>query len=72
MQDKMYIYGLLDPTVSQIRYIGYTDDVNERYPAHLADASNCRKASRRNFSISAGVGSLSTKTRDMIILFRKF
>lgn len=36
MQDKMYIYGLLDPTVSQIRYIGYTDDVNERYPAHLA------------------------------------
>ena len=44
MQDKMYIYGLLDPTVSQIRYIGYTDDVNERYPAHLADASNCRKA----------------------------
>jgi len=32
---KVYIYGLIDPSTNQLRYVGKTVDINRRYRRHI-------------------------------------
>ena len=33
--DKIYIYGLIDPKLNLIKYVGATNDLNDRYSQHI-------------------------------------
>lgn len=39
----MYIYALLDPMSHEIRYIGKTNNIIERYRNHIREKSNCHR-----------------------------
>lgn len=43
MQQKHYIYGLIDPTTKGIRYIGKTIDLAHRYRGHINERGDSRK-----------------------------
>lgn len=38
-----YIYGLIDPSTNQLRYVGQTDDLNKRLQQHMQDGGNTPK-----------------------------
>ena len=40
---KMFIYSLCEPDSLNIRYIGKTQNVKERYLKHLKDKANTHK-----------------------------
>lgn len=42
--DSHYIYGLIDPTTSQIRYIGRAKDPRKRFLEHMKDKTDCEKS----------------------------
>lgn len=42
-REGYYIYGLVDPRTSKIRYIGYSYDPYQRFRFHLRDTNNTRK-----------------------------
>jgi len=40
---QSFVYGLADPRNNQIRYIGWTVDLEKRYKGHLTDNTNTHK-----------------------------
>lgn len=38
-----HIYGLIDPNINKIRYVGQTDDLTKRLQQHMQDGSNTSK-----------------------------
>lgn len=44
---QAYIYALTDPTSNEVRYIGKTNELQRRYTAHLAHATNENDRSHR-------------------------
>ena len=41
---KTYIYGLVDPETTEIRYIGKTIRPKERLQNHMNEVSNCHRS----------------------------
>jgi len=39
MREKTYIYGLIEPTTNELRYIGKTVDINRRYRRHINEVN---------------------------------
>lgn len=43
MDLRYYVYCLIDPTMHQVRYVGYSKNPTERYRIHLRDSCNVRR-----------------------------
>ncbi len=62
---QFYVYGLFDPYTDELRYVGKTNNIENRYKQHLRENATTHKANWIKTLVSA-------RTKPQIIVFEQF